>query len=36
MEAKLTRLLADFAWDRIDRVHDLTPAHHPSWRPTPR
>ena len=27
---------ADFAWDRIDRVHDLTPAHHPSWRPTPR
>ncbi len=33
METKLARLLADFAWDRIDRVHDLNPASHPSWRP---
>ena len=26
MEAKLERLLGDFAWDRIDRLHGLEPA----------
>ena len=30
------RLLRDFAWGRIDRVHDSDPTRHPTWRPAAR
>jgi polysaccharide deacetylase family protein (PEP-CTERM system associated) len=36
MEGKLARLLGDFAWNRIDHVHDLEPEHHPRWQPAAR
>jgi polysaccharide deacetylase family protein (PEP-CTERM system associated) len=33
MEAKLRRLLRDFAWDRLDAVVPLDPAALPRWAP---
>lgn len=35
MEAKLTRVLTDFRWGRIDEAFDLA-ADHPAWTPAPQ